>query len=172
MSESDQPKHFGESAFVAEEMGGGVPLAQPNAPEWPTLLSEEADALPSEAAFSELGEQPVTPITPAAENAPSGAEVAQEDLPEVITADMLRARMAERKKFAFSEEDIEVPAELLAGYEEEEAEEEVFDASGKGKAKGKAKGKGKAADQRQRQENRQASAAGASRTTNSRQPVA
>ncbi|MFZ1768753.1 MAG: hypothetical protein WAU00_06110, partial [Caldilinea sp.] len=70
------------------------------------------------------------------------AEVAQEDLPEVITADMLRARMAERKKFAFSEEDIEVPAELLAGYEEEEAEEDTFETGGK--AKGKAKGKGKA----------------------------
>jgi len=53
---------------------------------------------------------------------------------------MLRARMAERKKFAFSEEDIEVPAELLAGYEEEEAEDDLFDAGGKGKGKS-AKGK-------------------------------
>ena len=143
VSDSDQPKHFGESAFVAEEMGGGVPLAQPNAPEWPTLLSEEAE-LPSEAAFSELESSPVKPITPAAESRP-GAEASQENLPEVITADMLRARMAERKKFAFTEEDIQVPAELLAGYEEEEAEEEVFDASGKGKGKGKSKAKGKPA---------------------------
>ncbi|MBK8797625.1 MAG: transcription termination/antitermination protein NusA [Anaerolineales bacterium] len=136
VSDSDQPA-FGEGAFAAEEMGGGMPAPQPGAPEWPTELSEEA-RLPSEAAFSELE---TTPAPPSVEDAPP-AEVAQEDLPEVITADMLRARMAERKKFAFSEEDIEVPAELLAGYEEEEAEEDTFETGGK--AKGKAKGKGKA----------------------------
>jgi N utilization substance protein A len=132
VSDSDQPKHFGESAFIAEEMGGGVPLPAPGAPEWPTLPPEEV-ALPTEAAFSELESGPATP----AESQP-GADAGQ--LPEVITADMLRARMAERKKFAFSEEDIEVPAELLAGYEEEEAEDDLFDAGGKGKGKS-AKGK-------------------------------
>lgn len=140
VSESDQPRHFGESAFIAEEMGGGAPLSQPGAPEWPTILAEET-ILPSEAAFSALEDEPVTPpVTPKpTEDAP--AEVGQEQLPEVITADMLRARMAERKKFTFSEADFEVPAELLAGYEEEDAEDELLEGGGKGKGKG-GKGKG------------------------------
>ena len=48
-----------------------------------------------------------------------------EDLPEVITADMLRARMAQRKaeQVDWDELEIEVPPELLAGYEEEDEEE-------------------------------------------------
>jgi N utilization substance protein A len=145
VSDGDQPKHFGESAFIAEEMGGGVPLPQAGAPEWPTILSEET-ILPSEAAFSELESGPVVATTPSTPAESLLADAGQEQLPEVITADMLRARMAERKKFAFSEEDIEVPAELLAGYEEEETEDDIFDASGKGKGKGKGKGgKGKPA---------------------------
>ncbi len=50
------------------------------------------------------------------------------ELPEVITADMLRARMAERKKVVM-DEDFEIPAELLAGLEEIEAapDEEEWD---------------------------------------------
>ena len=42
----------------------------------------------------------------------------------MITADMLRARMAKRKEATFSEQDIEVPAELLAGLDAEELEED------------------------------------------------
>jgi len=65
-------------------------------------------------------------------------------LPQVITADMLRKRMAQRKENASKiAADIEVPAELLIGLEEEEViiedwEEEIEDKD-KGKGKGKAK---------------------------------
>jgi len=63
-------------------------------------------------------------------------------LPQVITADMLRKRMAQRKENANKvAADIEVPAELLIGLEEEviaeDWEEEIED-------KDKVKGKGKA----------------------------
>jgi hypothetical protein len=88
---------------------------------------------------------------------------------------MLRARMAERKKFAFTEEDIQVPAELLAGYEaKKKPRTNSLNASGKGKGKG-SKGKsnkGKPADQGQEARNRRPSAAGVSERTNSRPPVA
>ena len=64
-------------------------------------------------------------------------------LPQVITADMLRKRMAQRKENANKvAADIEVPAELLIGLEEEviveDWEEEIEDKD-KGKGKGKAK---------------------------------
>jgi len=64
-------------------------------------------------------------------------------LPQVITADMLRKRMAQRKENANKvAADIEVPAELLIGLEEEviaeDWEEEIEDKE-KGKGKGKAK---------------------------------
>jgi transcription antitermination factor NusA-like protein len=138
VSESDQPKHFGESAFIAEEMGGGVP----SAPDGCARMADNPLRRGHSAFRSGLlriGERLSCPRDAApAESRPTDA--GQEQLPEVITADMLRARMAERKKFAFSEEDFEVPAELLAGYEAEEAEDDLFDASGKGKGKG-AKGK-------------------------------
>ncbi|MBU6349596.1 MAG: transcription termination/antitermination protein NusA [Chloroflexi bacterium] len=119
-------KGFGEDSFLVEEMGEAMPLSAQSGTEWPELPSAEPE-LPSEAAFSE-GEAPAAP--------------SPENLPEVITADMLRARLAERKKFTFSDEDFEVPAELLAGYEEEQEE---GDAGAKTKTKTKSKGKGKAA---------------------------
>ena len=43
-----------------------------------------------------------------------------DELPQVITADMLRARMAQRKKDSFVDENFEVPAELLVGIDDEE----------------------------------------------------
>jgi N utilization substance protein A len=66
-------------------------------------------------------------------------------LPEVITADMLRSRAGKIKSL----DDIEIPAELLIGLDENDIkeeveelwEEEVEGAKGKGKGKGKAKGK-------------------------------
>ncbi len=67
----------------------------------------------------------------AAEPIPEEAEEADlmpaEELPTVITADMLRKRMAERKAQggeSLSLEDVEVPAELLVGLDEEEEEDE------------------------------------------------
>lgn len=76
---------------------------------------------------------------------PSESDVMEaEELPEVITADMLRQRMAKRQtqKASLGDlDDIEVPAELLAGLDEEEDEE--WDDKGrnrKGKGSKAAKG--------------------------------
>lgn len=63
--------------------------------------------LPSEAPFTEA-EAPAP--------APAPAPGAPEPLPQIITADMLRARMAQRKEADLRS--VEVPKELLAGYEE------------------------------------------------------
>jgi N utilization substance protein A len=71
-------------------------------------------------------------------------------LPEVITADMLRAR---KGKGIDLSQDFVIPAELLVGLEEEEVEDEWEEEEmdkrgrGKGKAPAKAQGKGKAKKQ-------------------------
>lgn len=59
-------------------------------------------------------------------------------LPNVITADMLRARMAQRKKEVVIDEDFEIPAELLIGLTDEEEEEWEIETDSKA-AKGKTK---------------------------------
>ncbi|RIK56418.1 MAG: transcription termination/antitermination protein NusA [Chloroflexi bacterium] len=67
------------------------------------------------------------------------------DLPQVITADMLRARKAQGRERSLDE--IEIPAELLIGLDEEEEtleewdEEEESRKKGRGPAKPKGKGK-------------------------------
>ncbi len=69
-----------------------------------------------------------------------------QDLPQVITADMLRARKA--KGMERSLDDIEIPAELLVGLDDDEEEVEEWDEEEeerkKGRAAAKAKPKGKA----------------------------
>lgn len=66
-----------------------------------------------------------------------------EALPDVITADMLRARMAQRRReTTFAEADFEVPQELLVGMDTDDAEEiwdEAADAKNKGAKSKKAK---------------------------------
>jgi N utilization substance protein A len=126
------PKSFGEAPFEGEELEEGLPETVSAPPVWPTVETKAPEPVPSEPAFSEE------------EISPAGTEA----LPEVITADMLRARMAKRKEANITAQDIEVPPELLAGYDEEvvpdeEWIEEVGGKPGKGKpAKGKpAKGK-------------------------------
>ena len=98
------------------------------------LESTPEVVLPSEAPFSEE-EVPATPQEkPSTSVAPSAdADV----LPQVITADMLRARMAQRRQAELQNlADIEVPAELLAGYSADDADD--FAVPGvKPKAKGK-----------------------------------
>ncbi|MCB0135458.1 MAG: hypothetical protein KDD75_10160, partial [Caldilineaceae bacterium] len=134
VADREEGPGIGDATFETEELQGAQQSA---APEWPDLPEEEP-ALPSEAAFSE--EEVAVEPSPLADV----SMTTQEELPEVITADMLRARMAERKKFNFADEDFEVPAELLAGYDEEELDEEdLMEEVGKGKTKGKAKGKAK-----------------------------
>ena len=120
VSETGPLPSFGEAPFEAGEsdaLSKGADIS------WPTL-QPEAPALPSEAAFSE-------------------AESSDKDaLPEMITADMLRARMAKGK--VKDNAHIEIPAELLAGYEGDlEVESADRDAPKKGgKGKGKPAGKG------------------------------
>ena len=60
-----------------------------------------------------------------------------EDLPEVITADMLRERMAQRGAINFNDADFEIPAELLVGLEEFLDEEEPEEWEEKPVKKGK-----------------------------------
>jgi N utilization substance protein A len=118
-------------AFPIEEMDERVLPPKPSGPEWPELPLETAA----------LAGETTSPARPAEGKGAKdvetfGAPIGSEELPEVITADMLRARMAERKKYTFSEEDFEIPPELLKGYEEED---DLLEHGGKGK--GKVKGK-------------------------------
>lgn len=97
--------------------------------------------------FDQLADSsmPDLPVTQEDEETPE-EEPEQKALPEVITGDMLRERMKERKKV----KDFEIPAELLVGLEE--AELELDDEEVKSKSKGKkAKAKkGGKADKRSR----------------------
>ena len=130
---------FGEAPFEAQDLEEGAPAGVSGEAAWPTI-AEKAPILPTtEAAFSE------------AELEPKG----KEGLPEMITADMLRARMAKRKEAALTDQDIVVPAELLAGLDEVavagagvsagavEVEEDWEEAARKDAVKGKPKAKGK-----------------------------
>ncbi|MBX3014351.1 MAG: transcription termination/antitermination protein NusA [Caldilineaceae bacterium] len=98
-----------------------------------TPIDEERDEEPA----------PVEAIPPAvieADDEPISDEMTLPDeLPQVITADMLRARMAQRRREVnFEEADFVIPEELLAGIDEDEDEDiwtEGADQKGKGKAK-------------------------------------
>ena len=115
-----------------------------------TPLEEPAEETPSEEGegivLEELSsEAPPVEETPTAPLVITGAD----ELPSVITADMLRARRAQRKAMDFANESFEIPEELLAGIEErsgefeEELEEEILESRGKPRGKGKVE-KGKA----------------------------
>lgn len=72
---------------------------------------------------------------------PTAASITRPDeLPQVITADMLRARMAQRRREpAFTEAEFEIPEELLAGIDEEVAppeEDDIWSETTDPKAKG------------------------------------
>lgn len=78
-----------------------------------------------------------------AEAAPSPLVITGADeLPQVITADMLRARRAQRRKIDFDSEEFQIPEELLVGYDEDGETEEERDrrAQSKGRSKGGDKG--------------------------------
>ena len=74
-----------------------------------------------------------------------------EDLPQVITADMLRSRMTKNQEIDFDSPDFEIPAELLVGLGDDDSDDSAkprgkAKKAAKGKVKGKKK-KGKAADE-------------------------
>jgi len=134
MEELPAPKVFGEAAFEDQE-AEGLPANIEVSAEWPPVVDKEPPASIGEAAFSE-------------EEAPlAGAPADSEELPQVITADMLRARMAKRKEASFTEQNIEIPAELLAGLDAEELKEDeewIDEAMGARGGKRKKETKGKA----------------------------
>ncbi len=112
-------------------------------PELPDITEiPEMPSLPSEEEYVIRTEDDVTE-----------PEAADEELPEVITADMLRAAMSQRKKIDIEDEDFEVPAELLVGLEEEveeDAEKEEADLEALGKTKKKKKSSKKKAKRKRR----------------------
>ncbi len=122
----DKParRTIGDTPFELEELTAG--------------LSEEAGqhawpSVPDKAPDSPFTESPFTDAE---------AVTGSEELPQVITADMLRARRAKRSEMSL--DDIDVPAELLAGYKAEVGDEDWVAEEERNKAaktKGKAKGK-------------------------------
>jgi hypothetical protein len=92
-------------------------------PEIPALPDEDAAMLASES------EEAAVEVEPAAEAEDEESMLSGKDLPEVITADMLRARMAQRRDIDFSDEDFEIPAELLVGLDEDEEVDEDWELS-------------------------------------------
>lgn len=79
------------------------------------------------------------PVEEVEEEGPTVTPITRPDeLPQVITADMLRARMAQRRReTSFSEAEFEIPEELLVGIDEAEVEEEdIWDEAADRKAKG------------------------------------
>jgi transcription antitermination factor NusA-like protein len=125
----DKPvrRTIGDTPFELEELTAGLTDLADERP-WPGV-SEKAEGAITESPYIE-GE----------------AVAAGDELPQVITADMLRARRAKRAEMSL--DDIDVPAELLAGYDVEVVAEDWVDDAERNKAakaKGKAKGKGQPA---------------------------
>ena len=126
----DKParRTVGDTPFELEELTAGLP-GSPADRAWPAAPEKEPESPFTESPFTD------------AEALTSG-----EDLPQVITADMLRARKAKRTEMSL--DDINVPAELLAGYKAEVVDEDWVaeeERNKAAKAKGKAKGKGQPA---------------------------
>jgi N utilization substance protein A len=137
-------------SFEEEDQEAEVP-AEPEVVEPETVEPELAEAEMLDEPLAQISheeaKEPVTgPVQEAVEETTTGTEMVEaEELPEIITADMLRQRMAQRRgqKSTFGPlDDIEVPEELLAGLDLEEEEEE-FEDWGKGKKPPK-RGAGKA----------------------------
>ncbi len=129
--ESKQPTELMPAELLPEELV---------VPEWPTDASRPAMVEPAfslEETAPRKVEEVLPAPTPAKVEEPSTEPVG---LPQLITADMLRARMAQRRENERQAKDIEIPAELLVGITDKEAEIEVWEEeseTGKGKGKGK-----------------------------------
>jgi N utilization substance protein A len=136
--EQQQSEEDRLAAMDAFERAAATISQEPILP--PTFDGLDLDEEEEEMTFP-APELPATPARPAAEaDEESGPEMVEpEALPEIITADMLRERMAQRQSQKMdlgSLDDIEVPEELLVGLDvEEDAEEEEEWDEEKGKAK-------------------------------------
>lgn len=136
-----------------QPIGEALEPDEEEAPAWPDLEEQATQERAAEAG-AESVEEAAEPAEEEEAAAPMAANEAVEDeaaedltkvdeLPEVITADMLRAR--KNKAIDFSSDDFEIPAELLVGLDEEDLEEWDEEEDDKGrKAKGKAKPAAKA----------------------------
>ncbi len=139
-----------EDALAKAEAAENIDFSIPELPSLPSEEDEDFVPLSFEAAIAETrGSE---------DEAESALEeddmMAATELPEVITADMLRARMAQRKEGRGNEE-MEVPAELLVGLDEgkpnkgksnkgkEDEVEDLIEAEGKAPKVSKSGKKGK-----------------------------
>ncbi len=104
---------------------------------WSAALAAAADDLPQ---IREEDEVKPAPEERDAEETTDDELTTPDALPDVITADMLRARMAQRKNDAAAAEELEIPAELLVGLENE-AEDEEWEVEEKAPKGKKAKNK-------------------------------
>ncbi|MEZ4729184.1 MAG: transcription termination factor NusA [Caldilineaceae bacterium] len=130
-----------------------LPTTRSTEDAWSAALEaakEELALTPEVAAFTEADadkaeeeeELPATtedvpPTVAAVEEAPPVDEMTMPtELPDVITADMLRARMAQRRReTSFGEADFEIPEELLVGIDED-TEDDIWNETDDRKNKG------------------------------------
>ena len=143
-----------DDALAAAESDFQVPSDLPALPDldelpaMPVLPDEELAAEEVEEAEPVLDQEPTADLAAVEPELAVEAAVQDEEenkallggdeLPDVITADMLRARMAQRKEIDFNSPDFEIPAELLEGLEVEDEwddlEEEELPRGKRGKA--------------------------------------
>lgn len=132
---ADELPEFPTSDKLEPELPGDKDLEDA----WSAALAAAADSLPPAVSEPEPEPEPDygsdepdfedVPVSEEPEEAVSTTDIDMDDmatpeeLPNVITADMLRARMAQRKKEVVIDDDLEIPAELLVGLNENEEED-------------------------------------------------
>ncbi len=120
------------------------PLGEAGEPAFESKI--DGEELPAFAADDKQGEPAKDKQANTWEELEAEGLTMMDELPDVITADMLRARKARGKGIDTTGDDFEIPAELLIGLDEEdEKSSEMWDdeADEKGKTKGKSKAKTK-----------------------------
>jgi transcription termination/antitermination protein NusA len=129
-SEWDRPPVEGDEEASAAEPAIPEPVEE--------LVLE--DLVIEEISLDDEPEVEIEPeIDPETQTAPLPPVITSADeLPQIITADMLRARRAQRREIDFDSEEFQIPAELLVGYDEDEEEIEETDRRPPGKARVKA----------------------------------
>ena len=115
-----------------DELAEHVP-SRTNQDAWSAALEAAKEDLPSLASFSEeemIDEVASPMVVEEIEPQPETPQEKEEtpltlpkELPNVITADMLRARMAQRRESNFNDANFEIPKELLVGIDEGEEDD-------------------------------------------------
>lgn len=113
------------------------------------VWEDESTAEEEVGAAPEVGEaerlEPVEARSAEDEEAAPASLTSAAELPEVITADMLRARRGQRKDLSLDDKEFQIPEELLVGIEPIDELDEEDDILPRGKGKNADKGKGKKA---------------------------